>query len=492
MVVVLPLLLLLCSSPTGRAADDEHEEFTVLDISSLKPHAVCTGHRVTPPHNGSWVPLYHPLGPCSPSFGGTAPTAKPPSLAELLRQDRLRVRHLHRKASGGHVDESKAHKDPVTVEETQVHHGKAAISVRWGTQSTGSFQQSASRIVRPAADDGTTAGGSAAGTQTVVLDTSSGMPWVECVPCALSECPYYDPARSSTYAAFPCNSTACKQLGQYANGCVNNQCQYRVVSSTDGSVSSGAYSSDVLTINSDNSITNFKFGCNTNTQDAGGNSDDGGPTNGVMALGRGAQSLTAQTSSTYGNAFSYCLPQKDYEKGFFMIGVPSAAAYRFAMTPLLRDRPGSTPSTVYRVRMVAVTVNGQPLNVAAEAFAAGAVVDSLTIITRLPLTVYGALRAAFRGKMAGYRRAPPQPDLDTCYDLTGVRSVKLPRIALVFDRNAVVEIDRSGILLENGCLAFAANDDDSKPAILGNTQQKTIEVLHDVGGGNMGFRRQAC
>ncbi|CAL5050520.1 unnamed protein product [Urochloa decumbens] len=490
MVDVLPLLLLILlgSSPTGRAADDEHEEFTVLDLSSLKPHAACTGHRVTPPHNGSWVPLYRPHGPCSPWFRGAAARAKLPSLAELLRQDQLRVRHIHRKASGGHFDESKgARKEPVTVEETQVHH-QAAISVQWGTQSMGSFQQTRS-IDRPAADDGTS-GGPPAVAQTVVLDTGSDVPWVECVPCALAECPYYDPARSSTYLAFPCNSTACKQLGPYANGCVNSQCQYRVVSSIDGSVSSGTYSSDVLTINSGNSITSFKFGCNTQSQ----NSGDGGPTNGVMALGRGAQSLTAQTSSTYGDAFSYCLPQKDYEKGFFRIGVPSGAAYRFAMTPLLRDRPGGpTPSaTVYRVRMVAVTVNGQPLNVAAEAFAAGTVVDSVTVITRLPLTVYGALRAAFRDRMAGYRRAPPQDELDTCYDLTGVRFVKLPRIALVFDGNAAVEIDRSGILLENGCLAFAANDDDSKPAVLGNTQQKTIEVLHDVGGGNMGFRRLAC
>lgn len=90
---------------------------------------------VTPPHNGSWVPLYRPLGPCSPSFRGAAAMAKPPSLADLLRQDRLRVHHIHRRASGGHVRESKgSRKEPVTVEETQVHH-LASISVEMGTQS---------------------------------------------------------------------------------------------------------------------------------------------------------------------------------------------------------------------------------------------------------------------------------------------------------------------------------------------------------------------
>jgi hypothetical protein len=49
MVVILPLLLLLLlgSSPTAHAAHEEHEEFTVLDTRSLKPHAACSGHRGT-------------------------------------------------------------------------------------------------------------------------------------------------------------------------------------------------------------------------------------------------------------------------------------------------------------------------------------------------------------------------------------------------------------------------------------------------------------
>ncbi|PAN26089.1 hypothetical protein PAHAL_4G346900 [Panicum hallii] len=482
MFVVLPLLLLLLgSSPSALAAADEHEEFTVLDLSSLKPHAACSGHRVTPPHNGSWVPLYHPLGPCSPSYRGAAAAA--PSLADLLRQDRLRAHHIHSKVFGDFRASKGSYKEPVAVEETQVHH-QAAITIEMGTQSTSSQMHgshSELRIGPAATGDGTS--GPPPVSQTVVLDTASDVPWVDCVPCALAECPYYDPARSSSYAAFPCNSSACKQLGPYANGCANNQCQYRVAYS-DGSSSSGTYSSDLLTISSGDTVRNFRFGCNQ------ASSSGGGATNGFMALGRGAQSLTAQTSSIYGNAFSYCFPPRESEKGFFRIGVPGGAGYRFAMTPMLRDRRAPA---LYRALLVAITVNGQPLNVAPEVFAAGAVLDSRTVITRLPLTVYGALRAAFRDKMAAYRRAPPQPEvaLDTCYDFTGVRYVRLPRVALVFDRNAVVELDRSGILFGD-CLAFTANDDDSMPAILGNTQQQTIEVLHDVGGGNIGFRRQAC
>jgi hypothetical protein len=64
-------------------------------------------------------------------------------------------------------------------------------------------------------------------------------------------------------------------------------------------------------------------------------------------------------------------------------------------------------------------------------------------------------------------------------------------VVLVFDQNASVELDPSGILFD-GCLAFAANRDDRMPAILGNVQQQTIEVLYDVAGGAVGFRREAC
>nr|CAB3469281.1 unnamed protein product [Digitaria exilis] len=500
-VVALPLLLLLLlgSSPTALvavAADGEHEaaQFTVLDMTLLKPHDACSGHRVTPSQNGSWVPLYHPLGPCSPSFKGGAARAKPPSLADLLRQDQLRARHIHRMASGDFRVSKGSRKSPVWLEESQIHNKqRMGIDVKYGSQ----FSRQQMHGPAAATDDDGGGGDGSSGesspgvTQTVVLDTASDVPWINCVPCALAECPYYDPSRSTTYAAFPCNSTACKQLGRYANGCVNNQCQYRV-NSTSGPTSSGTYGSDVLTLDSHNAITGFKFGCNNNDNNG---DDSSGNNNGIMALGRGAQSLMAQASSTYGNAFSYCIPPRDSEKGFFRIGVPGGAPYMFVTTPMLTDR--RSPS-LYRAALVGISVAGERLNVPPEAFAASAVLDSRTALTRLPLTAYGALRAAFRDKMAAYRRAPATEEMDTCYNFTGVRFVKLPKVALVFDgNNAVVELDKYGILVgggedDHGCLAFTANSNDAAPAILGNVQQKTIEVLHDVADRNIGFRRLAC
>jgi len=84
--------------------------------------------------------------------------------------------------------------------------------------------------------------------------------------------------------------------------------------------------------------------------------------------------------------------------------------------------------------------------VPAAALAAGLVVDSRTVITRLPPTAYQALRAAFRGRMGAYRPAPPRGNLDTCYDFAGAFFVVPPRVELVLERGNVLELDRSGVL----------------------------------------------
>ncbi|KAJ1257692.1 hypothetical protein BS78_10G015400, partial [Paspalum vaginatum] len=484
---VLPLLLLLLlgSSPTTWATDDEHEFITVSDKSSLKSHAACSvAHRVTviPPHRGAWAPLYRHLGPCSPSASAPAPAAKTePSVADLLRRDQLRVDHIHWRLSEdarGSVD-----RKPVGFEAAHLH-DEPVIQVTLGSaKSNSDGGQSSRRGV----------------VQTVVLDTASDVPWVRCAPsCPVPPChpetadsssaAFFDPTRSGTYSAVACGSPDCEQLGRlYGDGCgADNQCRYRVQRVFGSFTSSGTYSSDHLTINSASPVPGFLFWCSRAEQ--GSFERQAG---GVMALGRGSQSLTAQTSSTFGDAFSYCLPPSETAKGFFRLGVPGGAADRFVMTPMLRDRREDVGDpTLYRARLVGITVDGRPLNVVPDVFAAGTVLDSRTVITRLPLTAYGALRAAFRDRMA-HRAAPPQEELDTCYDLRGVRYPRVPRVALVFDGNAVVELDRSGVLF-NSCLAFASNDDDASPSILGNVQQQTIEVLHDVGGRRIGFRRAAC
>ncbi|EER89099.3 hypothetical protein BDA96_10G017200 [Sorghum bicolor] len=465
--------------------------------SSLKPHAAaCSGHSavIPPPHQGTWVPLYRHLSPCSPAAAstGAAKARPPPSLADLLRQDQLRVDHIHMRllsSSSQGVRVSKQKQGPVKepVRSEVIHlHDQPVIQVTIGSERKGASGGSGG--------SGDQQQSQAAGVvQTVVLDTASDVPWVQCHPLASSattdsSSSSYDPARSSTYYALACNSAACTELGRlYRGACVNNQCQYRVPipSSPASSSSSGTYGSDLLKLTADpadGASMSFKFGCSHGEAKQGGEGSIDNATAGIMALGGGPESLVSQNAAMYGSAFSYCIPATESRRpGFFVLGGgvgDLSGAGGYAVTPMLRY---ARVPTLYRVRLLAIAVDGQQLNVTPSVFASGSVLDSRTAITRLPPTAYQALREAFRSRMAMYREAPPQGNLDTCYDFAGAFLVMVPRVALLLDGNAVVALDRQGILFHD-CLVFTSNTDDRMPGILGNVQQQTMEVLYNVGG----------
>jgi hypothetical protein len=213
--------------------------------------------------------------------------------------------------------------------------------------------------------------------QTVVLDTASDVPWVQCHPSAsatdITSSSNYDPARSATYTALACNSAACAELGRlYRGACVNNHCQYRVPipSSPALSSSSGTYGSDLLALAADpgNGALSFKFGCSHAKAKQGEEGSLNNATAGVMALGGGPESLVSQTAATYGSAFSYCIPATESRQpGFFVLGGsgdPSAGA-GYVVTPLLRY--GRVP-TFYRVRLLAIAIDGKQLNVTPSVF----------------------------------------------------------------------------------------------------------------------------
>ncbi|VAI69158.1 unnamed protein product [Triticum turgidum subsp. durum] len=459
---------------------------------SLEPSPVCQGHRVRPSGasgnltGGVWMPLSRPYGPCS-SEGET--TAPPSSVPDALLWDRNRASYIQKKVIG--ETQPLAPSQPANTQQMSTD---ASTNNGLGQSATPS---SLSRL------DLAATGGSGrlpGVTQRMVIDTASDVPWVQCAPCPQPQCHpqtdvLYDPRNSVTSATFPCTSPTCRQLGPYANGCTggpnSGQCQYRV-QYRDGSASSGTYISDVLTLTPTPAgvVNNFRFGCSHALQRPGVFSNT---TAGIMALGRGVQSLLSQTKQTHGNVFSYCVPPTESHRGFFVLGVPRVAASRYILTPMLRSK--LSPS-LYLVRLQAITVAGQRLAVPPTVFAAGAVMDSRTVITRLQPTAYSALRAAFRAQMGGYRVAVPKGQLDTCYDFTSVRTVRLPKVALVFDSQsnggAAVELDPSGILF-NSCLAFASTGGgDGSTGIIGNVQQRTIEVLYNVGGSAVGFRGGAC
>ncbi|WVZ73882.1 hypothetical protein U9M48_022139 [Paspalum notatum var. saurae] len=465
----LLLLLLFFSYHSLIAHAGEDRSYTVLSIGQKTDAAVCSKfkgavlsvqactHLRFPLAVPSWssgagatVPLHHRHGPCSP-----LPTKKMPTLEEVLRRDQLRAAYIQRKFSG-----AKAAGD--------VQQSDATVPTTLGTSL-----DTLEYVI-------TVGLGSPAATQTMLIDTGSDVSWVQCKSC--SEChsqadPLFDPRSSSTYSPFSCGSAACSQLGQEGNGCSSSQCQY-IVTYGDGSSTTGTYSSDTLALGS-NTVKNFQFGC---SHEESGFNDQ---TDGLMGLGGGAQSLVSQTAGTFGNAFSYCLPPTPSSSGFLTLGAGSSG---FVKTPMLRS---SQAPTFYGVRLQAIRVGGRQLSIPTSVFSTGTIMDSGTVITRLPATAYSALSSAFKAGMKQYPPAPASGILDTCFDFSGQSSISLPTVALVFSGGAVVNLDANGIILDS-CLAFAGNGDDSSLGIIGNVQQRTFEVLYDVGRGAVGFKAGAC
>ncbi|KAL6912222.1 hypothetical protein ACP4OV_001027 [Aristida adscensionis] len=451
------LLLLLCSYGHSLAAAHAGGglSYKVLDTGKqLKSDAACSEHKAVASSGGATVALHHRYGPCSPVNS----TAKP-TLEEMLRRDQLRAAYVQRKFSGakrggaGGVQQSDA-TVPTTLG-TSLNTLEYVITVGIGSPAV---------------------------TQTMLIDTGSDVSWVQCSPCAQCHSQadaLFDPSASRTYSPFSCGAAACAQLGQEGNGCSASQCQY-IVNYGDGSTTTGTYGSDTLSLGS-NAVRSFQFGCSRSE------SGFGDQTDGLMGLGGGAQSLVSQTAGTFGKAFSYCLPATAGSSGFLTLGAGGAGG--FVKTPLLRS---SQVPTFYGVRLQGIRVGGKQVSVPASAFAAGTIMDSGTIITRLPPTAYSALSSAFKAAMAGkYPAAQPSGILDTCFDFGGQSSVSIPSVALVFSGGAVVDLDGSGIILDS-CLAFAPNGDDGSLGIIGNVQQRTFEVLYDVGRGAVGFRSGAC
>ena len=213
----------------------------------------------------------------------------------------------------------------------------------------------------------------------------------------------------------------------------------------------------------------------------GGQDIQGG---GLLGLARDGLSIVGQTSSKYGQYFSYCLPSSSNSTGYLTFGKTSETPKSLTFTPIATIHESSV---LYGINIVEITVAGTKLQILSTVFSkADAIIDSGTVITRLPSTAYNAIKMAFRKEMASYKRAKRFEILDTSYDLHNTKLVVVPKIRFTNRGGAFMDLDHSCILYTMSdlqvCLAFAANSDDTDVVIYRNMQQKTFEVIYDVAG----------
>nr|ACN85252.1 aspartic proteinase nepenthesin-1 precursor [Oryza officinalis] len=426
--------------------------------------------------------IVHRHGPCSPL---AAAHRKPPSHGEILAADQNRAESIQHRVSTTATGRGK----PKRSRRQQPSSAPAPAASL--SSSTASLPASSGRALGTGNYVVTVGLGTPVSRYTVVFDTGSDTTWVQCQPCVVvcyeQREKLFDPARSSTYANVSCAAPACSDLN--IHGCSGGHCLYGVQYG-DGSYSIGFFAMDTLTLSSYDAVKGFRFGC--------GERNEGlfGEAAGLLGLGRGKTSLPVQTYDKYGGVFAHCLPARSTGTGYLDFGAGSlAAASARLTTPMLTDNG----PTFYYVGMTGIRVGGQLLSIPQSVFAtAGTIVDSGTVITRLPPAAYSSLRYAFAAAMAarGYKKAPAVSLLDTCYDFTGMSQVAIPTVSLLFQGGARLDVDASGIMYAASasqvCLAFAANEDGGDVGIVGNTQLKTFGVAYDIGKKVVGFYPGAC
>ncbi|KAF5949072.1 hypothetical protein HYC85_015029 [Camellia sinensis] len=413
---------------------------------------------------GASLKVVHKYGPCSHLHKNKE---NAPIVTEILRRDQLRVNSIQSRLRQNSLKESKATTIPANSDRS-MGTGNYIVRIGLGT---------------PKKDF------------TLIFDTGSDFTWTQCQPCFVScyqqQEPIYDPSLSSTYTNITCSSQQCSQLSSATSApprCLTNTCFYGVRYG-DSSFSQGFFGSETITLTPSDVFPNFLFGCGENNYGFFGAA-------GLIGLGRDPLSLFSQTSSKYGNYFSYCLPSTTSASGYltFGNGGGSSTGSSLQFTPFLSN---SKASSLYSIDILGIKVSGQTLSISQTVFkTAGSIIDSGTVITRLPPAAYYALKTAFRDKMKQYPMAQSAGFLDTCYDLSKYNSVKIPPISFLFGGNVELPLDTKGILypinVSQVCLAFAGNMAASDLAIFGNVQQQTLDVVYDVAGGKLGFGPGGC
>ncbi|KAI5354071.1 hypothetical protein L3X38_006966 [Prunus dulcis] len=383
--------------------------------------------------------------------------------AQILKQDQARVNSIHSRLN--HNDNSRI-KDPLTQSAATTLPAKSGIVIG-----------SPNYIV-------TVGLGTPAKQLSLVFDKGSDLTWTQCKACSATQScynqtePIFPRLGSDTILKYENYERIFLSSSGIEHGCSSSTfaCLY-AAEYGDMSFTIGVFGSEKLTLTPTDVFEGFIFSCGLDNEGLFKGSA------GLLGLGRSSTSLVEQTANKYNRFFSYCLPSTSSSTGHLTFG-DGGSANGVKFTKLITS---SRSESFYGLGLSGIKVGGSQLSIAPSVFSSsGTIIDSGTVITRLPATAYAALRGAFREAMKNYTLTKSFLLLDTCYDFSGLSTVMYPKIAFMFGDGLTVDSDATGILLlispSQVCLAFAGNEDDSDFGIIGNVQQKRLEVVYDVAG----------
>ncbi|MED6216152.1 hypothetical protein PIB30_004633 [Stylosanthes scabra] len=349
--------------------------------------------------------------------------------------------------------------------------------------------------------------------RTMIVDTGSDLSWVQCEPCRScynQKESLFKPLTSPSYQSVPCNSKPCQSLHNTNQPILcklnNTACDY-AVNYGDGSISIGELGTENIALG-DMSLNNIVFGCGRENKGMFGNAS------GVLGLGRGPLSLVSQGSDKFGGVFSYCLPvsMAGQTSGSLVFGDEPSAFNN--LTPIAYTKMVQNPllPNHYMLNLLGIQVGVLGISMG---YGGQVIIDTGTVITRLPPSIYNVLKEAFLRQFTGYSRVPGVAILDTCFDPKGAQQVTVPNIRMIYEGEggggggnifnnnnaAVLNVDPSGALIiirEDGsgalklCLAFASLANDHQVPLIGNLQQRNNRVIYDTKLSRVGFAKEQC
>ncbi|KAG8495288.1 hypothetical protein CXB51_012873 [Gossypium anomalum] len=412
-------------------------------VESNKSHAPpsCSGTT-------TGLRVVHKYGPCSPS--GLKKTSAVAS--QILAKDKLRVRainsRLHNRRTIGLEGQGTT---DTYLQNDLPGAGTFWVSVGFGT---------------PLKDFN------------LVLDTGSYVTWVQCEPCTESPCPQqqnpslYYPSFSSTSSNAPC-SPLCNYTQAYF----------------DKSTSGGVFVLDTVSIGQDYQIPEFIFLC------ADKKIGDFDGAHGILGLGPASSgdefanySLATQTANLFGRVFCHCLPSSG-NSGYVYFGEKAREQCPFSGTYTRLLRNPVFGASYYFVNLIAITLGQKKVEVPSGIFSSsqGTIIDSGTVITHLPFSVYSELSQEFDRLMSEFPPANPSDDgvLKACYNLADQDNLAIPEMVLHFE-NLDVNLDQTAVTWKGNdnmsqvCFAFAAKEDEEDVTIIGNHQQQKLNMLFNI------------
>lgn len=222
---------------------------------------------------------------------------------------------------------------------------------------------------------------------------------------------------------------------------------------------------------------------------------------GLLGLGGGPMSFVGQLGAQTEGAFGYCLLSRGgttESSGSLQFGrqaVPVGAVW----VPLVHNP--LFPSFYY-ISLSGLGVGGIRVPIPEDTFRVtdlgdgGVVMDTGTAVTRFPTVAYNAFRDAFLAQTTNLPRATSGVSIfDTCYDLNGFVTVRVPTVSFYFSSGQVLTLPAKNFLIpadDVGTFCFAFAPSLSGLSIIGNIQQEGIQISVDAANGFVGFGPNVC